>query len=491
MKNLKHSFSLPRSLSLPLLAAFSALFGASVIFSGCDDKAAQEAQKMAMPVAMQTLQAKTIAVDFEYPARLRSPQSVEIYARVEGILLSKNFKEGDIVNKGDKLFKIDPTTYQNQVNIARAQYQSAQANLTRATRDWKRVEGLYKQGVVTIDSYDTSRYNYEAALATLANTKATLDDALVNLGYTDVNASITGRTSMRQYDVGNLVGRGNNNVLTTITQLTPIYAEFAIPSSDFYYIRDLSGENIEVELILGNGLPYEKVGKLDFIDSVLDSQTLSVKARAIFNNDEYKLLPNELVRVNIKGLEDKNAIAIPQTALMQDKEGSFVYVAKDGKAAQVRVIIGKALKTAETIIASGLKSGDVLITSNLSKIRPGVDVVKLQTDSASPAKADSGNKAGADKASDKTSAPNKPNDKAESNTSQSQTQSQEKSRASLDSSRASLDSGLHASLYADSSTPESSALESATTKPANPATNPANYQQEASHAQDATSAPSA
>lgn len=361
----------------------------SIGLLACDTQTQTQEQPKKSPilVATQTITSQDVALNFEYPARLKSPQSVEIYARVQGTLLSKNFKEGDFVKQGDKLFKIDPTTYQNKVNSAKAQYQTAEANLTKTTRDWKRTERLYKQGVVTVDTYDSSLYNYQAALANVANTKANLDDALVDLSYTDVVASISGRTGMRQFDVGNLVGQGNNNILTTITQLSPIYAEFSIPSTDFYYIRDLNNTNVSVEVVTGNGKVHEEIGKLDFIDSVLDSQTLSVKARAIVGNDKFKLLPNELVRVNLKGFEAKDSITIPQSALLQDKEGSFVYLYDNGKVKKQSVILGKTLKNAEILISSGLKSGDVIITTNLSKIRPGMDVTQLPSQPSQPSQA--------------------------------------------------------------------------------------------------------
>lgn len=368
---------------------FSKMVLISIGLLACDTQTQTQEQPKKSPilVATQTITSQDVALNFEYPARLKSPQSVEIYARVEGILLAKNFKEGDFVKQGDKLFKIDPTTYQNKVNSAKAQYQTAEANLTKTTRDWKRTERLYKQGVVTVDTYDSSLYNYQAALANVANTKANLDDALVDLSYTDVVASISGRTGMRQFDVGNLVGQGNNNILTTITQLSPIYAEFAIPSTDFYYIRDLNNTNVSVEVVTGNGKVHEEIGKLDFIDSVLDSQTLSVKARAIVGNDKFKLLPNELVRVNLKGFEAKDSITIPQSALLQDKEGSFVYLYDNGKVKKQSVILGKTLKNAEILIPSGLKSGDVIITTNLSKIRPGMDVTQLPSQPSQPSQA--------------------------------------------------------------------------------------------------------
>ena len=153
----------------------------ALTFLSCDSKEKNAQDKAQIPVNMQKITTKNVELDFEYPARLKSLQSVNVYARVEGVLLAQEFKEGEIVQEGQKLFKIDPTRYQARVNVAKAQYSSAKANLTKATKDWNRVEKLYKQGVLTVDQYDQSLYDYQSALANVENTKASLDDALIDL----------------------------------------------------------------------------------------------------------------------------------------------------------------------------------------------------------------------------------------------------------------------------------------------------------------------
>ncbi|RDU59394.1 efflux RND transporter periplasmic adaptor subunit [Helicobacter marmotae] len=356
-----------------LRTLFFSIFALGVLI-GCKENGQSVQAKGALQVQTQKIAHQNVNLSFEYPARLKSVQSAGVYARVQGVLLSKNFKEGDIVQEGQLLFKIDPARYQAKVNQAKAQRQSAEANFIKANRDWQRVEKLYKQGVYTIDQYDTSRSNFLSAQANVASTQAALDDMNIDLGYTDVVATISGRIGMRSYDVGNLVGGSGQDVLTTITQLSPIYAEFAIPNTDYYLMRGLENNLIEVEYILNNGQVYDKLGKLDFVDSVLDSQTSSIKARSIVDNEEHRLLPNEFVRVRLKGFEAQNAIAIPESALMQDAEGSYVYLVKDGKAQIARVTLGKRLQSGEVLATSGLQDNDELILNQLSKIRNGAPV---------------------------------------------------------------------------------------------------------------------
>lgn len=355
---------------------YASFVGFLLLLLGCGSQE-QQSQKAALPVNTQTIISQDTELSFEYPARLKSVQSVDIYARIEGILLTQNFTEGDIVQAGQTLFTIESTRYKARVSMAKAQYDTALANLTKASKDWKRTERLYKQGALTVDQYDNAMYNYQSAQANVDNAKASLDDALVDLKYTNITADITGRIGMRRYDVGNLVGRnggGGDTYLTTLTQLTPIYAEFSIPSTDFYYMRDLDKDNVVVEFILGNNKLYDKRGKLDFLDSVLDSQTASIKARAIVNNDAYILLPNEIVRVNLKGFKAQKTIAIPQNALLQDSQGSYVYIVKNNQAQIARLMLGKMLKNGQVIVLSGLQDGDILITNNLTKLRQGSEV---------------------------------------------------------------------------------------------------------------------
>ena len=357
--------------------AFSLMLG----FMACSDSDKQGKEIPSLKVETLNIAHQNVSLSFEYAARLKSIQSVGVYARVQGVLLSKNFKEGDIVQEGQLLFKIDPARYIAKVNQAKAQWQSAEANFIKANRDWKRVEKLYKQGVYTIDQYDTSRSNFLSAQANVASTQAALDDVKIDLGYTDVVATFSGRIGMRSYDVGNLVGANGQEVLTTITQLSPIYAEFAIPNTDYYLMRGLENARIQVEFVLGNGKVYDKLGKLDFVDSVLDAQTSTVKARSIVDNEEHKLLPNEFVRVRLKGFEAQNAITIPQSALLQDSQGSYVYIIKEGKAKIARVILGQNLRNNQVLIASGLSNGDTLVLNQLSKIREGVPLSPIGVDS--------------------------------------------------------------------------------------------------------------
>lgn len=370
------------------IAAFS--IAALCFLSACDKNektAAQNAQKGApaaggapqsIPVEVAKIEQKDMEITFEYPTQLKSLQSVNIYARVEGTLLEQKFTEGQIVKKGQKLFKIDPARYNANVNVAKAAVNSARANYQAAKRDYDRSKRLFDNNALSPREYEQSLSAYEVAEASILSAQAGLDSALIDLEYTDVLATATGRVGMKNYDIGALVGGASgNSVLTTITQLDPIHAEFSIPSNDYIFMRTLSTDNASVQYIFPNGETYSKIGKIDFIDSVVSPTTSTIKARSIVENPDHLLIPGEFLRIKINGYTAKNVITMPQPALMQMPEGSFCYKLVDGKAELTPIQVGRVVGN-EIIVESGLKDGEVVVLSQLQKLRPGAPIISMQ-----------------------------------------------------------------------------------------------------------------
>ncbi|WP_299547407.1 efflux RND transporter periplasmic adaptor subunit [uncultured Helicobacter sp.] len=353
--------------------------GALLLTACSKEENAQAMQKnVVIPVSTYNVKTADIPVSFEFPAKLESLQSVDIYARVEGTLLEQHFIEGGIVKQGDKLFKIDPSKYQATYNMAQAQLLSAQATFRAASRDWKRAQKLFKEKALSPKEYDSAQSAFENANAAVANARASLNIAKIDLDYTDVLATASGKISMKRYDIGDLVGVvGSNNVLTTITQLDPIHAEFSIPSNDYYFVRTLNQENVSVHYILPDGSKYAKEGKIDFIDSVIDSTTATIKARALVENPDHLLIPGEFSRIKLEGFVLEDSIVIPQNALMQDAKGSYVFKIVEGKAQTAYITIGHTIGN-NVVVKSGLSDNDVIITSQLIKLRPGALVAPMQ-----------------------------------------------------------------------------------------------------------------
>lgn len=356
------------------------IFLLSFLILSCSTSSKKESPPMpSLPVTtFKVPEPKSISIEFQYPAKTKSISKVIITARITGFLEKMYFKEGDWVKKGALLFLIEPEIYQAEYESAKAQLERAQAQLEKAERDWKRIKASFEDRVVSEEERDRALSNYQTALAELKNAQARLKQAEINLKYTKVTATASGIVGERFVDVGNLVNPGTP--LVTITEVDPIYVEFSFPDKDLLKLDKeiLKGgffrlKGLKTELILENGEIYSKIGYIDFVDTLIDEKTASVKARAIFPNPEKKLLPGQFVRIVIKGLKRKNVIVVPQKAVLQTPLGTAVYVVENGKA------ISKMIKTGEKsgeyfIVEEGLRPGELVILDNLLKLRPETPV---------------------------------------------------------------------------------------------------------------------
>lgn len=347
-----------------------------------------QAPQMPPPsVSIVTVKPADIPLTFEYAGRTAGSKEVEIRARVSGILLERTYEEGSEVKAGQILFKIDPASFE----ASKAQQQ---ALLTQTQRNWKRVEELYKEKAVSAKEYDDARAAYEQA-------KANTDTARINLGYTTVKAPITGITSKEGLSEGSLV-TADTSLLTRLTQLDPLYVEFSYPDADAVSQKqDVAAgklllpqdKKLRAEIHFGDGTVYEKEGIISFTDSIVDPETGTVRARAVLKNPDNAILPGLFVRVVVKGFSAAHAIAIPDRAIMQGPQGTFVYVVTpENKAAIKPVTLGRLLKNGKEqplrLIDSGLQEGDKVITEGMIKVRPDspVTLAELPADPAAQPK---------------------------------------------------------------------------------------------------------
>lgn len=355
------------------------------IFSGCNDVKGNSSQTTMPPLKVATFQVKAndISVFVEYPAKIKSMQQVNVVARVNGILEKKNFIEGNFVKEGELLYQIDSTRYEALMQEALADVEVKTATLKQATREWERIKILFEQDSTSQKERDSALSAYETAQASLKASQANLKKAQIDFGYTKVKAPISGLTSLNAQDLGSYVGSTTESMnLTTITQMNPIYVEFSLPDIELFKKRfimnngnwnNISQAKLAVSLNFSDDSVYEQKGTLDFIDSFVNNETSTVKARATFLNPKNDLIPGLFVRVKIDGLVYKNAINIPQIAVLQDATGAFVYIAKENQAVKTPVKIGNIVNDTY-IIDSGLNGGDIVITNNLTKLKPGSSI---------------------------------------------------------------------------------------------------------------------
>ncbi|WP_295735512.1 efflux RND transporter periplasmic adaptor subunit [uncultured Bartonella sp.] len=283
-----------------------------------------------------------VPLNYEYAARVVAYRETEVRARVGGILLHRNFVEGSEVKQGEILFEIDPDKYEAAVASARAQVAQAQANYDQSVRDADRAEELVKQKVQSTSLRDQAFAKRDADEATLMQTKAELRTAELNLEYTKVAAPISGLTSREAVSEGSLIGTDpSSSLLTTITQFDPIYVNFSFADGEYDQIRHLMDEmqqrgekidNLKVTVRLGEGVDYPEQGTVDFTSPTIDKQTGTLGARAVIANPDRRLLPGMFVRVTVTGIKMANAMTIPESALVQNSGGQFVYLFKKPEA---------------------------------------------------------------------------------------------------------------------------------------------------------------
>ena len=359
--------------------------------SGCSGSEHKTAAAQAMPplsVATYKVVASDVPVSLEYPAKIKSIQQINVVARVSGILEKKYFTEGNFVKAGEMLYQIDFERYEALMQEAAADVGVKEATLKQATRDWERIKTLFAQDAVSQKERDSALSAYESAIASLKASQAALKKATIDFNYTKVKAPISGMTSLNTQDIGSYVGSNSDTMtLTTITQIDPIYVEFSLPDIELLKKRYVMGTGnwnsiaqakLPVRLLTPDGSAYAKEGTLDFLDNSVDAETSTIKARATFSNPNHILIPGLFVRVNVGGLVYKDAISIPQKALLQDATGSYVYIVKEGKAHKLPVKAG-TVHNDTYIIESGLNVGDTVITNNLTKLRPGAPINVAQT----------------------------------------------------------------------------------------------------------------
>ena len=374
--------------------AFAAVL---LMLPACKENSGQNNMEPQIPVVGAVrLEPQNVPLSFEFSARAQGSKETEVRARVGGILLKRNYVEGSAVKEGDILFEIDPDQYQVALDRAEANMAQVEANLKNAEIDWARKEKLAKDRIVSEKALDDARAALDSYKASYMQAKAEVNAAKLNLDYTKVKAPISGITSMEAQSEGSLIGA--NGMLTTITQLDPIYVIFSASENEILSLSNMverglirnpyNKSEIFALVKLSHGSTYTKERKINFINPSIDESTGTIKLRAVFENPEQRLRPGQFLRLAMEGLTRINALLVPQEAVMQSGAGSYVYrINAEGKVESVSVQTGLVAPDGSWIIDDGLNPGDIVVTTGLMKIRPGMSVkaqLEPQTEDNSP-----------------------------------------------------------------------------------------------------------
>ena len=312
----------------------------------------------------------------EFVGRIEAEQRVSVRARITGYLQDVLFKEGQVVREGDLLYKIEPEPFQAAVQQAEGTLEKARGQVAYANAQLERAGQLLKTQTGTQATYDQRQAEQLTAKGDALIAEAGLENAQINLGYTEIKAPITGLIGRTGVTRGNVVGP-DSGVLTTIVSQDPMFVTIPVSQREFLTLGE--GYRTEADSVLtvlirfSDGTAYDLPGKIDFVDVSVNQATDSVLVRAVLPNPKGKLIDGQLVKVSLQLEKPVEKILVPQAALIADQKGVYVFVVEDGKAAVRRLVLGGE-SGASAFVDDGLKAGDQIIVEGMTTLRPGAAV---------------------------------------------------------------------------------------------------------------------
>jgi membrane fusion protein, multidrug efflux system len=375
-----------RGVAVVLLAAV--LVVAYVVWQHFDHGPRAEAAPPRGPVEVATV----VVTRHDVPLRPRflgqteASQVVEIRSRVRGFLLERGFEEGQSVQQGQTLFRIDPAPFEATAAMARAQLASAQARLEQAQREIKRVEQLAGTGGATQTELEEARRDVQVAQADFQLEQARVRQAELDLGYTTVKAPIAGVIGRALKDVGSYVDDTSNSQLAVLRQVDPMYARYSVSEQELLnwqrleesgQVRMPKREALELELTLADGRTYRHRGRINFVDVQVEPSTGTAVIRGTVPNPESTLRPGQFVHASVLGIERVDTIVVPQRAVIQSPAGSSVYVVNDKNVVEQRPVTLGEWQGEGWIIEKGLQPGERVVIDRLMQVRPGTPVAPV------------------------------------------------------------------------------------------------------------------
>lgn len=359
---------------------YSVILSVSLLFlSGCGDEKKTAAPKAPPPLSVETVtvQKKKFPVWVQYTGITKAVSDQEIRARVAGRLEKRFFEDGATVKKGDKLFLIEQSQYQSNLDAAISRKEKDLAALALSKADVRRYQPLVKEGLAarsTLEQYEAKR---DALIASIGADDAAIRNAELELSYTLITAPISGQVSARRVDVGNLVGYGESTLLTTIVQTDKIYTYFSPSESDtqmIYKFRSRKDLPAFIE-VRGQGEDIFKRKRLDgfvdFSNNIVDPLTSTVSMRATIENPDQSVYPGTFVYINVFITDEVSFIMVPPQAIFEDQLGKFVYTVDANNTAR-RTSVKTTLSSRHyTSISSGLKDHARVVISGLVKVKDG------------------------------------------------------------------------------------------------------------------------
>jgi multidrug efflux system membrane fusion protein len=351
------------------------------LLSGCtsaDSKQQQKAQAAApraVSVAVAKVQQQDVPVYLTGLGTATAFNTANIKSRVDGQIMAVNFKEGQNVKQGDSLILIDPRPYQAQLDQMQAQKFKDEATLRDAQLNLERYTTLIPSGSIAQQQVDTQKALVDQLLGTVRTDQAQIDNARLQVAYCHITAPFTGRVGLRQVDKGNMVHASDTNPMLVLTQLQPIAVIFTLPEDQLPTVaQHMKNSSLQVEAYSRDDQTKIATGKLQTIDNEIDQTTGTAKLKAVFDNNDNALWPNQFVNANLLLETRKNSTVVPTAAILRGPQGTYVYAVKPDKTVEARTIAISLTQGNITSITSGLNPGDTVVTDGQDKLQTGSKV---------------------------------------------------------------------------------------------------------------------
>lgn len=345
--------------------------------AGCDGSGIPAANQESAPppsVVTHAVQQEDVAASVEYIGRSEASQRVEVRARVGGVLLARPFKEGEPVEAGATLFRIDPAEFEANAAAANADVAKAQAEVEQAANSLVRFQELLNRDVASKAKFDEAKAKDGAARAQLAAAEAALNKADLDLGYTQIKTPMAGLSGRAKADVGNLIGP-DTGVLATIVKLDPINIIFSIGEREYLNYAQRLNAGTERKMVpqirLANDELYPHAGTFDLVDNEVDPSTGTIGVRVRFPNPDRLLVPGQFVNVVLTNEQPIKQVVVPQVSVQENQTGPFVLVVDGENRVTARPISTGARVGSNIVVSKGLDAGETIIVEGIQKVRPG------------------------------------------------------------------------------------------------------------------------
>lgn len=360
-----------KAILLVAIVAAAIAFTISCSSSAPAPSSARANAPQTVPVTVASVQQEDLPIYLNGLGNVTAFYTVNVKSRVDGQLTEVKFREGEFVHKGDLLAVIDPRPYQVQLDQAQAQLFRDQAAQKDAELNYERYKSLLEQsGAMSQQQVDTQKATANQLQGAVRNDEALVENAKLNLSYCHITAPESGRIGLRQVDPGNMVHASDANPMIVITQLQPITVIFNLPEDQLQLVRgQMNKRTLQADAYSRDDQTKITTGKLLTIDNQIDPTTGTGKLKAVFDNPNNELWPNEFVNIHLLLETRKNATVVPTAALQQGPQGNYVFVVKSDKTVEVRPVTITTQEGTVTQIASGLAPNDVVVTDGQDKLQ--------------------------------------------------------------------------------------------------------------------------